>query len=167
MFVLVSGSLRKERYLFFHALASNSECKVSLDVLNNATTWDRNLESMPREFQEIGKRSSQATAEAMDKNGNLFFGLENPIAIACWDAEKPFTGENLKIVVEDNQTLQFVSGLKIIPNKKGKQELWATSCRFQVKFFQYIFSQSFEVINNNSPIKYYDSGYILGNIKLL
>lgn len=142
MFVLVSGSLRKERYLFFHALASNSECKVSLDVLNNATTWDRNLESMPRKFQEIGERPSQATAEAMDKNGNLFFGLENPIGIACWDSEKPFTGENLKIVVEDNQTLQFVSGLKIIPNKKGKQELWATSCRFQVKVlvdFQSVF----------------------------
>lgn len=87
---------------------------------------------MPREFQEIGIRHSQATAEAMDSNGNLFFGLENPISIACWDSEKPYTNEYMKIVAEDNQTLQFVSGLKIISNKKGQQELWAMSCRFQV-----------------------------------
>lgn len=132
MVFIHADSQRRERYLFFHALASNSENRVRLEVLNNATAWNQNVESMPREFQEIGIRPSQATAQAMDKNRNLFFGLENPISIACWDSEKPFTNEYMKIVAEDNQTLQFVSGLKVILNKKGKQELWATSCRFQV-----------------------------------
>lgn len=121
--------------MYFHALASNTENRVSLDVLNNVTTWERSVESLPREFQEVGTRQSQATAEAMDSYGNLFFGLEDPIAVACWDSEKPFTRENIQIVARNNQNLQFVSGLKVIRNKKGKEELWAISCRFQVIYF--------------------------------
>lgn len=105
---------------------------MSLDVLNNATIWDSNVESSPREFHEIGQRQVQATAQAMDSNGNLFFGLEDPIAIGCWDSERPYTRENMKIVAQNDNTLQFVSGLKVIVNRKGKEELWATSCRFQV-----------------------------------
>ncbi|XP_055316182.1 protein yellow-like [Sitodiplosis mosellana] len=122
---------RGYRHLYFHALASNTENSVRLDVLNNATAWQNNVESSPREFREIGQREVQATAEAMDSNGNLFFGLERPSAIACWDSEKPYTRENMKIAVQNDNTLQFVSGLKVIVNRKGKEELWAMSCRFQ------------------------------------
>lgn len=105
---------------------------MSLDVLNNVTAWDSNVESTPREFHEIGQRQVQATAQAMDSHGNLFFGLENPIAIACWDSDRPYTRDNMKIVAQNENNLQFVSGMKVITNRKGKEELWAISCRFQV-----------------------------------
>lgn len=108
-----TGQSRKERYLFFHTLASNSENRVRLDILNNATAWEQNVESMPREFQEIGKRQSQAISQAMDNNGNLFVGLENQ-SIVCWDSEKTFSAENIKIVTQNTHTLQFISGLKVV-----------------------------------------------------
>lgn len=79
--------------------------------MNNATAWESNVESSPREFQEIGQRMTQATAQAMDRNGNLFFGLEMPSSIACWDTEKPYAMQ--KIVVQNDLTLQFISGLKV------------------------------------------------------
>lgn len=113
-------------------MASNTENCVPLDILNNSTIWSNNVDSVPSVFREIGTRQSQATAQAMDSSGNLFFGLESPSSIACWDSEKPFIGDNMKIVVQNEETLQFPSGLKIILNKKGKEELWVMSCRFQV-----------------------------------
>lgn len=125
-----------DRSLYFHALASNTENRVPLNVLNNATAWEQNAESYSTEFQELGTRQSQAIAQAMDSNGNLFFGLEDPIAIGCWDFERPFTRDNMRIVAQNDQTLQFVSGMKVILNKKGKEELWSLSCRFQVNFFK-------------------------------
>lgn len=117
-------------------MAGRTENRVRLDVLNNVTAWDASVESLPREFNEIGRRESQATAQAMDSNGNLFFGLENPNAIACWDSDRPYTRENMKIVAQNEQTLQFTSGLKIITNSKGRDELWVMTCRFQVRLFE-------------------------------
>ncbi|XP_031623118.1 major royal jelly protein 2-like [Contarinia nasturtii] len=119
------------RNLYFHTLASNTENSVRLDVINNATAWDSNADNSPRSFQEIGYRPSQATAQAMDSNGNLFYGLETPSAIQCWDSRKPFTRENIRTIVQNERTLQFISGMKIVTNKKGKEELWVMSCRFQ------------------------------------
>lgn len=56
----------------------------------------------------------------------------NPIAIACWDSTKPYTRNNIHIVAQNDETLQFASGLKVVLNKKGKEELWVMTCRFQV-----------------------------------
>lgn len=68
----------------------------------------------------------------MDMHGNLFFGLDSPIGIGCWDSTKQYKRDNIKVVVENAETLQFISGMKVVLNKKGKEELWALSCRFQV-----------------------------------
>lgn len=105
---------------------------MRLNVLNNRTMWSANVESSPREFNEIGFRNSQATAQAMDSNGNLFFGVERPLGIACWDSSRPYNEQNMRIVAQNDQTLQFISGLKVIRNKKGDEELWVLSDRFQV-----------------------------------
>lgn len=106
------GQPRKERYLFFHALASNTENRVRLEILNNATAWEHNAENAPREFQEIGTRQLPAISQAMDSDGNLFFGLENQ-SIACWDSQKSYSAGNIRTLVQNNQTLQFISGLKV------------------------------------------------------
>lgn len=94
--------------------------------------WDASVESSPREFNEIGVRGSQATSQAMDSNGNLFFGLERPTGIACWDSSRPYNEHSIRIVAQNDQTLQFISGLKVIRNIKGEEELWVLSDRFQV-----------------------------------
>lgn len=79
------------------------------------------------------RQSTQTTAQAMDSNGNLFFGVVNPPAIGCWDSSTPYTNANLKLVFRNDATLQFVSGLKIVTNRLGQQQLWVLSCRFQVR----------------------------------
>lgn len=68
----------------------------------------------------------------MDSNGNLFFGLMNPIAIGCWDSNKSYTRSNMRLVAQNDETLQFASGMKVVLNKKGKEELWVLTCSFQV-----------------------------------
>lgn len=130
---------------------------MRLNVLNNRTMWSANVESSPREFNEIGFRNSQATAQAMDSNGNLFFGVERPLGIACWDSSRPYNEQNMRIVAQNDQTLQFISGLKVIRNKKGDEELWVLSDRFQVnvmirllcKLFLFViglYRSSFEIV---------------------
>lgn len=63
--------------------------------------------------QEIGNRGAQATAEAMDRNGNLFFGLINPIGLGCWDSTRSYGRETVRVVAQNDDTLQFPSGLKV------------------------------------------------------
>lgn len=67
----------------------------------------------------------------MDKHGNLFFGLVNPEAIACWDSSTEYEPQNIVIVAENAETLQFASGLKIINNLIDGQELWVVTNRLQ------------------------------------
>lgn len=82
--------------------------------------------------QELGNRGTQSPAQAMDRNGNLFFGLIDPIAVGCWDTHRTSYGrDSIKVVVQNDETLQFASGLKIVMNKKGNEELWVTTVRFQ------------------------------------
>lgn len=117
--------------MYFHALASATENSVPLSVLNNRTLWDASADSTPRAFTEIGARTTQSAAQAMDSQGNLFFGLMNPIAVACWDSDKPYTPDNIHIVSQNDATLQFSSGVKVVKNRKGREELWVLTCRFQ------------------------------------
>lgn len=122
------------RLLYFHSLASIQENAVPLDILNNGPLWDLDQESVPWAFTPIGQRLSQTPAEAMDKNGNLWFVLMNPIALACWDSSTDYNPNNIKIILRDEETLQFASGMKVINSKSGDEELWITTNRFQVSF---------------------------------
>lgn len=72
----------------------------------------------------------------MDSNGNLFFGLMDPIGIACWDSSEPYTRNNMRLVARNDETLQFASGMKVVLNKKQKEELWVLTCRFQVRHLE-------------------------------
>lgn len=88
----------------------------------------------------------------MDSNGNLFFVLMDPIALVCWDSSLPYKSDNIKIVVQNDETLQFASGLKIVKNLFGVEELWVLTNRFQVwivaiLFRKYFFIWSFSTEN--------------------
>lgn len=43
-------SIRSDRYLFFHSLASINENRVALNVLDNQTAWTQNPDFSPRSF---------------------------------------------------------------------------------------------------------------------
>ncbi|CAD1480573.1 unnamed protein product, partial [Heterotrigona itama] len=100
----------------------------------NYTLFDENSEAAARSFVAFeDQRSSQSAAEAMDRDGVLFFGLMSDLAIACWNSKHyPRYGNgNIEIIVRNSETLQFPSGMKIITSKRGRQELWILTASFQ------------------------------------
>ncbi|KAK1118673.1 hypothetical protein K0M31_014977 [Melipona bicolor] len=123
-----------DRILYFHSLASRVESWVPTSVIRNYTLFHENSEAAARSFAAFeDERSSQSAAEAMDRNGVLFFGSISDLAIACWNSKHyPRYGKkNIEIIVRNSETLQFPSGLKIITSKKGRQELWVLTPSFQ------------------------------------
>jgi len=120
--------------LYFHALASEHENTVPLEVLNNRTAWQSDENAFTSSFQIAGPRGSQSAASAMDANGNLYFGLNNINAIACWDtAQRPLSGRLVKTLIHNDETLQFAAGMKVKRNKDDVEELWVVTNRFQVR----------------------------------
>ena len=73
-------------------------------------------EAEPRAFKSFQmERSSQSAAQAMDRNGILFYGLMSDLAIGCWNSRDypEFGGLNMETVAVDGDTLQFPSGVKV------------------------------------------------------
>lgn len=129
----VERAQRQNRHLYFHALASESENAVPVVALQNRTAWATDENAFAESFIILGPRGSQSAASAIDTNGNLFFGLNNANALACWDtAKKPLTRNNVKTLVKDDERLQFAAGMKVIRNTDGEEELWLVTNRFQV-----------------------------------
>ena len=126
------SEMNDSRLMYFHSLSSNTENSVPLSVINNHSLWETNSGAVPRAFKEIGSRRSQNTIQSMDSNENLWFVLIEPLAIACWDSSTAYNHNNIKIVLRDDKTLQFASGLKLIKNLSGLEELWITTICIQV-----------------------------------
>lgn len=127
--------MNKDRRLYFHALASEAEYSVPLSILNNKTAWMNDENAFSRAFIVTGTKGSQSAASSIDTNGNLFFSLNSINAIACWDvSKKTFSPRTLSILVRDDEKLQFQSGMKVIRNTDGEEELWVVTNRFQVRF---------------------------------
>lgn len=85
-------------------------------------------------LQTIGGRGTQSAVMAIDSRENMFFGLMQDIAVASWNINTPYKRSNLKIVAQNSETLQFISGLKIKRTKVNTEELWVISNRFQVHY---------------------------------
>lgn len=77
------------------------------------------------------ERPNQSAAEAMNKDGILFFGLMEPPSIWCWNSATDFSTRNFHQVAINRETLQFASGVKIVNNLKGQEELWVLTSSFQ------------------------------------
>ncbi|KAJ0177193.1 hypothetical protein K1T71_007202 [Dendrolimus kikuchii] len=120
-----------ERYLYFHALASTTENVVPTSVIRN-DTYIENPNVDPgsiRMFPE--ERPTQSAAEAIDRNGVMYFGLMEPPSIWCWNTATEFSPRNFHQVALNRETLQFASGVKVVNNLKGEQELWVLTSSFQ------------------------------------
>ncbi|CAO1340991.1 unnamed protein product [Diamesa serratosioi] len=50
---------------------------------------------------------------------------------ACWDSSTDYTPKNIKIILRNEETLQFASGMKVVDSISGDEELWITTIRFQ------------------------------------
>ena len=72
--------------------------------------------SAANKFKSFPKtRSTQAAAEAMSGNGIMFFGLVSENSLACWNSNYyEFENDNIIRVAADRETLNFISGLKVI-----------------------------------------------------
>lgn len=124
---------KSQRSLLFHALASENENSVPLSALNNGTAWQSDENSYASSFRVLGPRGTQSAASAIDSNGNLYFGLNSLNSIACWDTtKKTLTRASVKTILKDDEKLQFASGMKVIRNSDGEEELWIVTNRFQV-----------------------------------
>ncbi|KAL0841218.1 hypothetical protein ABMA28_014953 [Loxostege sticticalis] len=121
----------RDRYLYFHALASVTENVVRTKVLRNESfLHDPNAE--PQSINVFpDERPNQSAAEAMDRNGIMYFGLMEPPSIWCWNSATEFSPRNFHQVAVNRETLQFASGVKVINNLKGEQELWVLTSSFQ------------------------------------
>ncbi|RZF49036.1 hypothetical protein LSTR_LSTR011398 [Laodelphax striatellus] len=122
--------INKNRMLYFHALASVHESWVHTCVIRNQSLFENEVNLSPRSFKiSQGTRSSQSAAEDMTEDGILFFPLISDNALACWNSRLPYDSSNIEIVEQDDERLQFASGLKVY-----KHKVWVTTSRFQNYF---------------------------------
>ncbi|XP_022834433.1 major royal jelly protein 1-like isoform X1 [Spodoptera litura] len=121
----------RDRFLYFHSLAATTENVVNTKVLrNNSYMHDPSID--PDAIYVFPKqRSSQSAAEAIDRNGIMYFGLMDPPSILCWNTATEFSSQNFHTVAADKETLQFASGVKIVLNARGEEELWVLTSSFQ------------------------------------
>lgn len=120
-----------DRYLYFHALASTTENVAPVSVLRNDTHIE-NPNADPGSIKDFaGERPNQSAAEAMDRNGIMYFGLMDPPSIWCWNTATEFSPRNFHQIAKDQEALQFASGVKIVNNPNGGQELWVLTSSFQ------------------------------------
>lgn len=107
--------------------------RMLICLSRNYALFHNNSEAASRDFRAFeNERSSQSAAQAMDKNGVMYFGLLSELAIGCWNSKNyDYGDENIERVVIDSNTLQFPSGIKVITAKDGRQELWVITVSFQ------------------------------------
>ncbi|XP_043266209.1 protein yellow-like [Colletes gigas] len=114
-----------ERYLYFNSLASYYQKFTDTKSLALSKYKE------PIVYQSNHRRASQAGVQATSRRGVIFFQLVQLTAVACWNIEKPFTPKNVVIIAQDELTLQYVSGIKVIVNNQGEEELWFNTNRLQ------------------------------------
>lgn len=115
----------QSRYLYFNSLASYYQKFSDTLSLKQAEYKE------PIVFQSKKRRPSQAGAQVTSRRGILFFPLVQDSALACWNIQKPFTSENIVVLAKDEVTLQYVSGIKVVVNDFGEEELWFNTNRLQ------------------------------------
>lgn len=153
----------RDRYLYFHALASTTENVVRTSVLRNDSFIDE-PNAQPQAINVFPEeRPNQSAAEAIDRNGVMFFGLMDPPSIWCWNTATEFSQRNFHRVALNKETLQFASGVKVVNNLKGEQELWVLTSSFQRvmtgsldsnRVNYRIHAEKIPRLLNNSPCKY-------------
>lgn len=122
----------EDRVLFFHAMSSPTENWVYTSDIRNESLFLSDPSAAPQIFHTYpGMRNTQCPAQAIDKDGISYFGLATDTSINCWNTATDYGERNLGVLSQNQQTLQFPSGVKVITNRRGSQELWFITMRFQ------------------------------------
>lgn len=121
-----------KRNLYFHPLASVSEYAVPLTALNRQANWADGPEAVPEQFTLLGRRKSECAASAIDGRNNVYCVTFNPIKLFVWNVNTPYNSRYFGTLPAKSDELQFVSGMKVVRNPNGQEELWMLSNRYQV-----------------------------------
>ncbi|KAL3274485.1 hypothetical protein HHI36_015868 [Cryptolaemus montrouzieri] len=120
------------RKLFFHAMSSNTEHVVKISDIRNRDKFAANPSSSPEIFHTYkGRRNSQSPAEAIDKNGIMYFGDVNDVTLNCWDTSTEYGPRHIRTLSTNKTILQFTSGMKVVDCGHNSQELYIVTSRFQ------------------------------------
>ncbi|CAH0564440.1 unnamed protein product [Brassicogethes aeneus] len=125
---------RGDRKLFYQAMSSPTLNWVYTSDLKNQSRFASDSGSSPQIFHTYrARRDTQSAAMAIDKDGISYSGLMSEVQLICWNTQAPEYGPKFwEVVANNKETLQFISGIKVINNyKKNYQELWAVTSRFQ------------------------------------
>ncbi|KAL7294828.1 hypothetical protein TKK_0011756 [Trichogramma kaykai] len=143
---LTPRGLFPKRYLYFNSLASFYQKVLESDSLKRSFVYE------PIMYQSLAKRQSQAGVQAISKNGIVFFQLAELTALACWNVRQPFKPENVVVVARNPRLLQYISGMKVLVNAEGTEELWFNTNRLQ------------KTINNSRKINEINFRLIRGSV---
>lgn len=129
----IIGMTADSHNLFFHPMASITEYTVPLQILDNSTNFVNGGDGAPETFRALGKRASECVATATDSRDNVYCVTFNPIELISWNTNSRYNNKSFRKIPVNPQLFEFVSGMKVVTNKDGKEELWMISNRFQVR----------------------------------
>ncbi|XP_060523183.1 uncharacterized protein LOC132700081 [Cylas formicarius] len=123
----------ENRKLFYHAMSSETESWVYTKHLKDERLFAAPASNISHLFHTFPQgRKTQSAAEAIDKNGIMYFGLLKDVQIVAWDtASKNYGREYFRVVQEDTERLQFPSGVKVTKNNHGDEFLWVFATAYQ------------------------------------
>ncbi|XP_055906920.1 protein yellow [Eupeodes corollae] len=128
--ISLSPKNEKERSLLFHTLGSKNEVSVPLRVIDDRFRWISKSEntSTLSDFKNLGSRGIPCESEVMDDSGNLYCSVLSLNALIRWDSRKiEYNSDNLRIYAYNPEQIKFVTGMKVIKNSHGENELWILS----------------------------------------
>lgn len=118
-----------ERFLYFHSLASLNEGSVQTSVLRDYPTIVNNwsADRIRSSFKLSGDaKPGQSTLQVVTEDGIAIFAVLAKYALYCWNTKLPYTSNNLHLIYQNDETLQFISGMKLLGDA-----LLVTSSRLQ------------------------------------
>ncbi|KDR24297.1 Protein yellow, partial [Zootermopsis nevadensis] len=133
-----------ERRLYYSPLSSYSLFSIPTSVLKDET---RAVGDVSGDIKTHGRKTSISEGMAMDSRGVLYYGLLGENAIAKWDTNLPFEGNQRKIA-QDNNLLQWpasfgfdsqLRNLTVVSNRlqnflAGRVHLNEPNCRIITAF---------------------------------
>ncbi|XP_049779360.1 protein yellow-like [Schistocerca cancellata] len=111
--------------LYFQAFTSNIQGVVDKQVIRDAC--DADVLGIKTQVNLPGEIPGQSGAIAVDPKGQLlFFPLLEKLAIYFWDTSKPHDPKNFRLIVQNDEHVQYISSINI---DTKTERLYVTSDR--------------------------------------
>jgi hypothetical protein len=105
---------------------------VSTSILRNQSYWSSfaGMAEAATAFVPIGDRGvrGQSSTSGISRNGIQFYNLVQRSSVGCWDTNKPYTKENLGVVEQNQEIINFPNDMKL-DHEEPLQNLWVLSNR--------------------------------------